>query len=266
MILQSMTPEEKVKQMQHLKPYVYDYAMAWATRNYNIIRRTKVFPTMYTFDREVQGMGTWTMVATAESKANIRKNIIAMSAYQKFHVPHAKDRKNIGTGIFLFEGTDDGITLCLEFSPHCFLRFRQRMIEPKGITQPPFPQLVKRVLAEHHNGMDTTIKGYKAVRDNEEKVRIVKTDENDRYQGYDNLITYTKNGLFLGMAAAERKYFCYTTFVSNDELFENQREEQQRMMKERMKDDFEHRNTPFRESKVNHRWMLADGKTLTDWK
>ena len=76
MILQSMTPEEKVRQMQHLKPYVYDYAMAWATRNYNIIRRTKVFPTMYTFDREVQGMGTWTMVATAESKANIRKNII----------------------------------------------------------------------------------------------------------------------------------------------------------------------------------------------
>ena len=266
MILQSMTPEEKVNQMYKIKPYVYEYAMAWATRNYNIIRRTKVFPTLYTFDRDVPGMGTWTMVATAESKSNIRKNIIAMSAYQKFHVPYAKDKKNIGTGIFLFEGTDDGTILCLEFSPHCFLRFRQRMIEPKGITQPPFPQLVKRVLTEHHSGMDTTVKGFKAIRDDDGKVKIVKTDEHDRYQGYDNLITYTKNGLFLGMAAANRKYFCYTTFVSNDELFDDQRQEQEKMMKERTKNDFAHRNSPFSKTEVKKKWSLTDGTPLTDWK
>lgn len=266
MILQSMTPEEKVRQMYQLKPYVYDNAMTWATRNYNTIRRTKVFPTLYTFDREVPGMGTWTMVATAESKANIRKNIIAMSAYQKFHVPNAKDRKNIGTGIFLFEGSDDNILFCLEFSPHCFLRFRQRIIEPKGITQPSFSQLVKRVLAEHHTGMDTTTKGFKAVREENGKVRIVKTNEQDRYQGYDNLITYTKNGLFLGMSAADRKYFCYTTFVSNDELFDDQREKQQEMMKERMKNDFNNRNTPFVKTEIKHQWTLTDGTPLTDWK
>ena len=265
MILQSMTPEEKVRQMEKLKPFIYELATAWASRNFNTIRRTKVFPTMYTFEKDIPGMGLWTIIITAENKANVRKNVIAMSAYQKFHVPYAKDKKNIGTGIFLFEGSDDGKIFCQEFSPHCFLRFRQRMIEPKGIVQPPFGQLVKRVLTEHHNGMDSTIRGYKAYRDDDGKVKIVKTDENDRYQGYDNLITYTRNGLFLGMSAAARRYFCYTTFISNDELFDDQKETQKIMMKERQRNDFLNRNTPFVKHEVKKSWTLTDGTRLTDW-
>lgn len=266
MILQSMTPEEKVKQMEKMKPLVFENTTAWAARNFNTVRRTKVFPTIYTFDRNIPGMGTWTMVATAENKANIKKNIIAISAYQKFHVPYAKDKDNIGTGIFLFEGYDEGTVLCLEFSPHFFLRFRQRLIEQKGITQPSFPQLVKRMLMEHHTGMDTTFKEYKTLRDENGKVRIVKTDENDRYKGYDNLITYTKSGLFLGMAADKRRYFCYTTFVSNDELFDDQREIQQQMIKERAMNDFSNRNNPFNKTNVMCRWTLTDGTPISEWK
>ena len=261
-----MTPEEKVRQMEIIKPLLCDHITKWVSHNISTVRRTKVFPTMYTFDRNIPGMGIWTLVATAESKANIKKNTITVSAYQKFYVPHAKNKDNIGTGFFLFKGSDDGLVLCQEYSPHCINRFRQRLIEPKGIAQPSFSQIVKRIMIEHFYGVDTTVKGFKVVRDENNMVQIVKSDENDRYKGYDNLITYTKNGLFLGIAAANRRYFCYTTFVSNEELYDDQLQMQKDMIKERTNNDFANRNNPFAKNYNQTRWILKDGTPLSEWK
>lgn len=266
MILQNMTPEEKMKQTLKLRESVPEIAIAWAQRNERTMHRTKTFPQFYTFDRDVPGMGKWTMVVTAECKSSIRKGIFAISAYQTFHVPYAKDKKNIGTGIYLFEGNDNGDTLLYEFSPHYFLRFRQRFVEPKGITQPSFPSLVKMMLKEHFQGMDRTTKGFKAIREDDGKVHIVPTDEYDRYSGYDNLISFTPNGLSLGMSSCGRKYYCYTTFVGNDDLYEDQLREQQEMMKERQRIGFLQRNDPFKVDAVRSKWITEDGKVLSEWK
>ncbi len=262
MILQSMTPEEKVKQMEVMRPSIVEIAMQWVNRNSNLLRRTKVFPTMYTFDRNIPGMGMWTIIATVENKTNIKKGVFTVSAYQKFHVPYSKNKDNIGTGVYLFDANDEGGVFCLEFSPHCFLRFRQRLIDRKRIVQPSFPQLVKRVIMEYRTGMDTTLKGYKTIQEIDGKVRIIKTDDYDRYEGYDNLVSYTKNGLLLGMAADNRRYFCYTSFVSNEDLFEDQRREQLQMLKEREDYDFRSRNNPFDVFGVKRSLKLSDGTFL----
>ena len=84
-----------MKQALKLRESVPEIAIAWAQRNERTMHRTKTFPQFYTFDRDVPGMGKWTMVVTAECKSSIRKGIFAISAYQTFHVPYAKDKKNI---------------------------------------------------------------------------------------------------------------------------------------------------------------------------
>lgn len=265
MILQTMTPEEKIRQAEKIRDSISEMALTWAKHNYRTLHRTKNFPQFYTFDRDIPGMGTWTMVVTAESKASIRKGVFAISAYQTFHVPYARDRKNIGTGIYLFEGNDSGDTLLYEYSPHYFLRFRQRFVEPKGIKQPSFAALVRMVLKEHFYGMDRTTKGFKAIREEDGKVHIVKVEEYDRYKGYDNLISFSRNGLSLGMSSAERRYFCYTTFVGNDNLHEDQVKEQQQMMKERDNIGFRHRNNPFYLEGVKSQWVTTDGQVIMDF-
>ena len=38
-----MTPEEKVRQMEKVKPFLHDAAVAWMNRNQKIVFKTKVF-------------------------------------------------------------------------------------------------------------------------------------------------------------------------------------------------------------------------------
>ena len=233
MILPSMTPEEKVRQMEKVKPFLHEAVTAWMNRNQKIVFKTKVFPTFYLFERNFDGMGKWTVVVEAESKELLKKNIITVKGYQTFIVSHAKQESNNGMGIYLFNALDNTI-MCDEFPPHYFNQFRKRFVEAKGLSQPDFPNLVKMVLREHHDAMDETQTGLKVKLDEDDQLYYEETEEYNRQAGFKNLITYSRNGISLGLSGANRRYFNFTTFVSNEMLKDNQVEAQQLNLKQQL--------------------------------
>lgn len=111
MILPTMTPEEKVRQMEKMKPLLHEAAMGWMNRNHKIVFKTKVFPAFYTFEQTFEGMGKWTVIVEAESKALLRKDIVNVRGYQTYIVSHAKLESNNGMGIYLFKTCDRDLSL-----------------------------------------------------------------------------------------------------------------------------------------------------------
>jgi len=226
MILPTMTPEEKVRQMEKLKPLLTEAVMSWMKRNNKIVFKTKVFPTYYTFERDFEGMGKWMVIVEAESKAVLKKGILSIKGYQTYTVSHSKVESNNGVGIYLFNAVDDYTITCNEFPPHYFNQFRKRFVDAKGLAQPEFPDLVKMVLREHHNAMDETQTGITIKLLEEDRMFYEENEDFARQEGYKNLITYSRNGISLGLSSPDRRYFNFTTFVSNEMLKDDQIEKQ----------------------------------------
>ena len=263
MIVPSMTPDEKVRQMEKIKPYILEAGQKWCNRNMKVLLRTKVFPTFYTSDLDLShiSMGKWTLIVIAESKFNIKHGIACIKAYQTYHVPYAKNPSNIGTGIYGFNATDDGVVSCNEFPPHYFNRMRERFVAERKIAQPDFPHLVKMMYGEHFSSMDETITGYKYKKDESGKYVMVVDHDIDRQSGYKNLVTYHKKGISLGVSAADRRYFMFTTYVSNSLLYPNQVEAQKRRMSELLVHQHNLTKNPFAVYDRNE-WQLSDGTVI----
>lgn len=234
MILSTMTPEEKVKQMEKMKPLLTEAVMGWMNRNHKMVFKTKVFPTFYTFEREFEGMGKWTVVAMAESKAVLKKGIVTVRGYQTYTVAHAKTESNNGMGIYLLNARNEDDITCNEFPPHYFNQFRKRFVEARGLVQPDFPNLVKMVLREHHDAMDETVTDLKIKLDDDDRMYFEENEEYNRQAGFKNLITYSRNGISLGLSGANRRYFNFTTFVSNEMLKDNQVDAQKECLKHQL--------------------------------
>ena len=218
-----MTPEEKVKQMEKLLPFIKEIGFKWIERNFlKTIVKTKYFPTCYTreLDLSSHGMGKWTMVYVAESKSNVRKGIVAIRAYQKFYVSHSKNPSNNGVGIYECLPDDYGHVECVEYSPHYFNRIRERMIEPKGIVQPSFDDLVKRVICDHFYRIDDIVTGGSYEMNDNGFYDWVPNDLYDRKDGFKNLVGYHEDGLTLGVFT--RGYKSFLTYVPNSMLYQKQ--------------------------------------------
>ena len=247
MLLPTMTPEEKVGEMHKVLPHLYQHAGTWIRRNMQMFVRTKKFPACYAsdFDLTPAGLGRWTMTAVAESKSNVRKGVATFRAYQTYHVSHAKNPLNNGTGIYELVANDDGDVSCHEFTPHYFNRFRERYISPKGIVQPSFSELVRRMECDHWSSMDQTIKGFRYKRDGTGMYALVEDHEIDRQEGFDNLVTYHRDGISMGVSGAGRLYFLFLTYVPNGLLYPDQVEEQKRNLMELRGHELEQRYNPF---------------------
>ena len=242
-----MIPEEKVAEMHKLYPYLCVYAKKWLQIYVRTFMRTKQFPSCYLSDIDLTsfGFGKWTLVAIAESKSNIRKGIATFRAFQTFHVSHAKNPLNNGTGIYELVADDYGNIRCHEFTPHYFNRLRERHIAPKGIVQPTFSELVRRMICEQWSSMDQTIKGFRYKQDESGRYALVEDHDIDRKDGFDNLVSYHRDGLSMGVSGANRNYFLFLTYVSNELLYPNQVEEQKRLLSELSEYDLEQRYNPF---------------------
>lgn len=247
MILPSMTPEEKVKQMQNLFPYIHVHADEWLRCYNHTFFRTKRFPACYSSEVDFSevGMGKWTMHVIAESKSNLKKGVATIRMYQTYYVTHAKEQSNNGTGIYELVANDDMDVSCHEYTPHYFNRLRQRMIAPRGIVQPSFPELVRRMTCDHWSSMDETITGFRYKKDETGKYALVEDHNDDRQEGYDNLVSYHPDGISLGVSAARRRYFLYLSYVSNDLLYPGQVEKQKKRLQELLGHQYELRNNPF---------------------
>ena len=248
MILPTMTPEEKHRQMVELRPYIEALANKTLPLLYAQLRRAKVFP-YYVVSPEVDmpNMGRWRIVFTGESKSNIRNGVCTIRAYQTFSVTHAKNPLNNGTGIYMFNANDRGQTQFNEYPPHYFNRLRERFIEPKGIVQPSFHELVKRMMTLHHASIDMIIRGYVLRRGADGLYSIERNNGQDRKDGYDNFVSYHKEGVSLGVCKHNKEYVNFTTFVPNSLLREGQREMQQKHMEMLRRHQYHQRLNPFAE-------------------
>lgn len=211
MILQNMTPQEKVAQMEKLRPSLISCAREWVDRPYNsklLFKKTKSFPSFYIFEKEIDGMGRWSIVISIESKSLMRKEYYGISAYQTYFISGGKDESNNGIGLYLFSVYDYNIDLskCEEFPPHYFNQFRKRFIESRGLVQPSFSDLIKIVLRELSESVN----------------EIHKAGDDGIKPGYDNFINYSKNGISLGLSCVDGRYSNYTTYISKEMLKDNQ--------------------------------------------
>lgn len=243
MIVVTMTPEEKVKQMKKLLPMLKEIVPPVLERNIKKLLRVKVFPSFLTKEVDIEGMGHWTLVIEAETRSAIKKGIVAIFAYQKFFIHKAKNPLNNGTGIYVFNSDDQNNVTCYEYSPHFFNRLRERYVEPKGITQPPFPDLVKMLLKMTSSAMDISVKGLKPVRDSG-GYKWVRDEEHGHYKGKDDLITVTREGILYGTSEADRRYFGFTTYIGVDDFREDQRELVERELKKLREIEYKRRLDP----------------------
>ena len=246
MILQTMTPKEKCEQMVKLAPSI----LALANRDIDMfvrrLWRAKRFPTfIVTPEIEVTGMGRWRMVIEGESKSSVKKGVACIKAYQTFHVTHSKNPLNNGTGIYLFNADDYGNVQCQEFPPHYFNRLRERLIEPKGIVQPDFHHLVVEMMRMHGLSMDVVIKGLTVKKGEDGKYDFTRDHSIDRKEGYENFISYHKEGVSLGVASGGKSYCNFTTFVPNGLLREGQAVMQRRMLADIRKHEYRKQGDPF---------------------
>jgi len=246
MILPTMTPEEKVAQMQKLKPWLMAMVTDSLRRDSRWVRKAKTFPVMNVLPPiDITGMGRWTVIITVGSKGEARKGIASVMAYQKFQVSHGKP-ENIGTGIYVFDGNDAGEVFCNEYAPHYFNRFRKREIEARrGIVQPDFDTLVRMVLREDFTGMDYTIRGLLIKENPDGTIDMQRDVEYDRQEGYTNYACYMKHGIGYGLSAANRHYFHFTTFIGLADMKPDQLKVMQEAMAHRRESDFRQQQDPF---------------------
>lgn len=240
-----MTPEEKVRQMEKMFPIVRAMGGHWVRNNFRKkIASIKYFPTCYTkeVDLSSHGMGKWTFVYMAESKSNIRKGIVAVMAYQKFHVSHSKNPLNNGTGIYLFVLDGLNEVECAEYPPHYFNRIRERMIGPKGIVQPSFDDLVKRVLCDHYNSINEVMIGGRIKILDDGKYGWIADSSFDRQDGYKNMVEYHGDGISLGIMTIGYKLFL--TYVPNGMLRQEQIDRKDKALEEQRKLSLDRRYNP----------------------
>ena len=227
-----MTPQEKLAQMNKLFPFVNAITKRLPEARFKTLKRASRFPAfLFVKDNDISGMGKWTIVVVADSKSDACKGRYACLAFQTFFVRHSKNPSNNGTGVYLLHHQQSVGAWCCEIPPHYFNRVRERLIKPKGIVQPDFDGLMREVLRMHHHCMHVIHEGTVIEKGEDGKYDVVKTKENTRVEGYDNFASYHDGGISLGLSV-DRRYFLYTTFVSNDLLRNGQQAFQEQYIRE----------------------------------
>lgn len=233
-----MTPEEKIRQMEKLQPYVKTLAARAAQKDFNALKRATRYPAyLFLPEKEITGMGKWTVVVVADTRGNVMKGQYTYLAFQTFHVTHSKNPINNGKGIWVCHPQIGLGVWCNEYPPHYFSRLRERLIEPRGIVQPDFLQLVRELFRLHHHSMNVINEGTAIKKGEDGLYDVVKDESLQRQPGYDNFASYHKEGISLGVCF-NRRYYLHTTFVSNDLLKRGQVEMQKENLAEANNHDF----------------------------
>lgn len=229
MILQTMTPEEKIRQASRLDFDIRSSALSWVEHNQRTLKKRKAYPFQHIIRREYKDMGTWNIILGFGEKPNFRKGVtFSSNAYQKFYVDYGSKAENIGAGIYMIGGTmrSDGIQQGVsfyEFSPHFFHRFKQRYLERHNITVDGFEEMALMAIdavritmvsdaVYHHFGYSEKENGF------------LRSQNIPRFEGYDNLALFTRHGIILGISRPGKHYECYLTYVDREDFYKGQQE------------------------------------------
>ena len=229
MILQNMTPEEKIRQASRLELDIRSSALSWVEHNQRFLKMRKTYPFCHVIRREYKGMGTWNIILGFNEKPNFRKGVMFSSnAYQKFYVDKGAKAENIGAGIYMIGGAmrsggiQQGISF-FEFSPHFFHRFKQRYLERNNITVDGFDEMVLKAIDAVRITMATDSM-YHHFGHSENENDFLRSQNIPRCEGYDNLALFTRHGIVLGVSRPGKPYECYLTYVDREDFYKGQQE------------------------------------------
>ncbi len=229
MILQNMTPEEKIRQASRLELDLRSSALSWVENNQRTLKKRKTYPFRHVIRREYKGMGKWNIILGFSEKPNFRKGVMFSSnAYQKFYVDYGAKAENIGAGIYMIGGSmrSDGIQQGIsfyEFSPHFFHRFKQRYLERNNIVVDGFDEMALMAIDALRVTMVSDAV-YHHFGHSEKENDFLRSQNIPRCEGYDNLALFTRHGIILGVSRPGKHYECYLTYVDREDFYKGQQD------------------------------------------
>jgi hypothetical protein len=229
MILQNMTPEEKINQASRLELDLRSSALSWVENNQRTLKKRKTYPFRHVIRREYKGMGKWNIILGFSEKPNFRKGVMFSSnAYQKFYVDYGAKAENIGAGIYMIGGSmrSDGIQQGIsfyEFSPHFFHRFKQRYLERNNIVVDGFEEMALMAIDAVRVTMVSDAV-YHHFGHSEKENDFLRSQNIPRCEGYDNLALFTRHGIILGVSRPGKRYECYLTYVDREDFYKGQQD------------------------------------------
>ena len=222
MILQNMTPEEKVRQASKLELDIRYAARSWVEHNQRLLKKRQTYPYTHVIKREFKDMGVWYIMISFQEKPRFNKGVLFSSnAYQKYYVSKGTKAENIGAGIYFVGGGPmrDGYqsthTTFYELTPHFFNRYRERYLNVVGKGDMSFIDMFMSV----YHDINVGISPDPEVFSDEGDEKFFRAMNVPRVPGYDNLALFIRHGLCLVFTTHKEDYLCYLTYVGHEEFF-----------------------------------------------
>ena len=235
MLLPNMTDEEKCREAFMSIPDVtglIDEKLPIITDKY---MRATHFPYFQRFAITDKRHNEWYILCLMPTKGLRRRRKFVSLAYTIYDFPrgHKEENKNAGKGVFMYN--PEGMRIALEtihnedpyFSafmdviPHAIHRFTERYLVPNGLTEISIHKKVEFLLKDwRHFDVAPDLHGDKS---------SVKHKE-DGICPYDVIM---KNGGILRGQFVDNLLIRFFTYISKDDLFDNQAERHAEMMAER---------------------------------
>lgn len=233
MILNNMTPKEKIAQAEKLFGIIDRISDKWVEDNLHSLKKRKLYPFTQHIKRNFAEFGEWNLSMQFKSRPNIRRGIeYSIHSWQRYFVNRSDKVENIGAGLYFVGETTKGGVGFNEFTPHFFNRFKERYFQRQN-KQDDFNTVVEELMkGMEHALICNSPKILEKKLPHSKKTKVVNIPH---YEGYDNFAAFIPQGLCLGIQR-RNEYYCFLTFIGEEELFDNQREimtEAEKIMEER---------------------------------
>ena len=227
MILPNMTDDEKCFEAFRVTPMADSILQDNRKMILDKFRRGTKFPYTQRFSFDDDRHNRWYIVVACRSKKAFKKDCFTIICYTIYEVYKRKADGNSGKGIIFFDPTknidyiraseeqrkDMVGAMYYEVVPHCFNRYRQRYLAPKGLDGIDFYKQVESVI-NHIKHFD-----------------VMGDESANKHGEYPIDMIMDDGGLLRGQFINN----CFTrfyTYVSREMLFENQEENSKAMLKE----------------------------------
>lgn len=219
-----MSTDEKAYEGFRIHKIAHEWVWELFRQNADKIKHAVKFPYKFAVVKDDGYGNKWTLKLTYATKQEWKKNLTRTWCYTTYRV-EKKDEQgnpiydtNTGVGVLLFDPSVSANTsfLAVDIIPHCINQYRKRHLEPLGRQDDPLDKVVDSIMLRWKHF------------DVAEEHAIEKHDDK-------GLLPYNiimqGGGQMLGNLQSALALTCFT-YISNDMMFESQKERQARMMGE----------------------------------
>lgn len=234
MILPTMNDDEKCYEVFRATTWLYNFYKDNAHDISERFRRGTKFPYFIKFSLTDDKMNKWTVVAFCRSKEHRKKRLYYTASYITYNVPpkHKKLDVNAGNGILLFdpismqhhldvEKETSPAPFIMDIVPHVFYRYTERYLKPEGLEDMKFHKKVESIMSRwFHFDVSADLNGdISAAKHKEESLAP-----------YDVIM---RGGGMLRGRMENVILIRFYTYISEDMMFDVQKQRQDDMTKER---------------------------------